>query len=43
VAKKLSSCWSEVEAAPKQKPIMTPLESTVVSKLKPSYHPRLLR
>jgi hypothetical protein len=43
VAKKVStSCWSEVEAAPKQKPVMTPVQSTAVSKLKPSYHPRLL-
>src|ERR687897_2384682 len=42
-AKKVSaSCWSAVEAAPKQKPVMTPVGATAVSKLKPSYHPRLL-
>src|SRR5918995_6607011 len=42
-AKKVSaSCWSEVEAAPKQNPVITPEESTAASKLKPSYHPRLL-
>jgi hypothetical protein len=29
-------CWSAVEAAPKQKPLMTPVGSTEVSKLKPS-------
>src|ERR687898_660843 len=41
--KKVSAiCWSAVEAAPKQKPVMTPVGSTAVSKLKPSYHPRLL-
>src|ERR671918_575288 len=35
-AKKVSaSCWSEVEAAPKQNPVMTPEESTAASKLKP--------
>src|SRR5215212_5594996 len=43
IAKKASaSCWSAVEAAAKQKPVMTPVGSTAVSKLKPSYHPRLL-
>jgi hypothetical protein len=43
IAKKLSaSCWSAVEAAPKQKPVMTPVGSTAASKLKPSYHPKLL-
>jgi hypothetical protein len=35
-------CWSAVEAAPKQKPLMTPVGSTEVSKLKPSYQPMLL-
>ena len=34
--------WSAVEAAPKQKPVITPVGSTAVSKEKPSYHPRLL-
>jgi hypothetical protein len=33
---------SEVEAAPKQKPVMTPLGSVAVSRQKFSYHPRLL-
>ena len=42
-AKKLSARdWSVVEAAPKQKPVITPVQSTAVSRLKPSYHPRLL-
>src|SRR5215211_1019129 len=42
-AKKVSaSCWSAVEAAEKQKPVMTPLESTALNKLKPSYQPMLL-
>ncbi len=34
--------WSAVLAAPKHKPLMTPEGSVAVSKLKPSYHPRLL-
>ena len=34
--------WSAVEAAPKQKPVITPVGSTAVSKEKPSYQPRLL-
>ena len=37
------SCWRQLlEAAPKQKPVITPVRSTAVSRLKPSYHPRLL-
>jgi hypothetical protein len=28
--------------SPKQKPVITPVQSTAVSRLKPSYHPRLL-
>ena len=36
IAKKLSAiCWSAVEAAAKQKPVITPLESTALNKLKP--------
>jgi hypothetical protein len=35
-------CWSAVEAAPKQKPVMTLVGSAEVSKLKPSYQPMLL-
>src|SRR5918995_973916 len=39
-AKKVSARgWSAVEAVPKQKPLMTPVGSTEVSKLKPSYQP----
>jgi hypothetical protein len=42
-AKKVSAIFrSAVEAAPKQKPVMTPLGSTAVNKLKPSYHRGLL-
>ena len=43
IAKKVSANgWSAVEAAPKQKPVITPEGSTAVNKLKPSYQPRLL-
>ena len=43
IAKKLSAiCWLPVEAAAKQKPVMIPVGSVAVSKLKPSYHPKLL-
>jgi hypothetical protein len=43
IAKKVSaSCWSAGEAAPKQKPVMTPVGASAVSKLKPSYHLKLL-
>ena len=42
-AKKVSAiCWSAVEAAPKQKPVITPEGSTAQSGRKPSYHRRLL-
>jgi hypothetical protein len=42
-AKKVSAaCWSAVEAAQKQKPVITPVGSTAVSSRNPSYHPRLL-
>ena len=34
--------WSAVEAAQKQKPVMIPVGSVAVSKLKPSYQPMLL-
>ena len=34
--------WSAVEAAPKQKPAITPESSTAIRREKPSYHPRLL-
>jgi hypothetical protein len=43
MAKKLSAMlWSAVEAAQKQKPVMIPVGSVAVSKLKPSYQPMLL-
>jgi hypothetical protein len=42
-AKKVSAIlWSEVEAAEKQKPVIAPEGATQASRLKPSYHPRLL-
>src|SRR5215211_5160039 len=42
-SKKVSaSGWSAVEAAPKQKPVITPEGSTAVKREKPSYQPRLL-
>jgi hypothetical protein len=34
--------WSAVEAAEKQKPVVIPVGSVAVSKLKPSYQPMLL-
>jgi hypothetical protein len=37
-----ASGWSAVEAAPKQKPVITPEGSTAVKREKPSYQPRLL-
>ena len=43
IVKKVSARgWSAVEAAPNQKPVMTPVGSVAVSRQKPSYHPRLL-
>jgi hypothetical protein len=43
IAKKVSANgWSAVEAASKQEPVIRPEGSTAVSKLKPSYQPRLL-
>jgi hypothetical protein len=42
-AKKVSAaCWSVLEAAEKQKPVITPYGLTAASKRKPSYHPKLL-
>ena len=42
-AKKVSAaCWSVLEAAQKQKPVITPSGLTAASKRKPSYHPKLL-
>jgi hypothetical protein len=34
-----ASGWSAVEAAPKQKPVITPEGSTAVKREKPSYQP----
>src|SRR5215210_5649387 len=42
-AKKVSArVWSALEAQPTQKPVITPVGSTAVSKEKPSYNPMLL-
>ena len=43
IAKKVSaSCWSAGEAAPKQKPVITSVGASAVSKRKPSCPPKLL-
>ena len=37
-----ASGWSAVEAAPKQKPVITPEGSTAIKREKPSYQPHYL-